>query len=541
MDFELVEPLRELFKDEVRTVGTALGLPDSLVWRQPFPGPGLAIRCLGEITWQRLERLRLADAIFVTNCARRRCCATGTQQSFAVLLPVKSVGVMGDGRTYEEVIALRAVTTEDFMTADWARLPYELLAKVSRRIVNEVAGVNRVVLDITSKPPGTIEWEYTAAGLGRDGGAYRRLMQPLVSRWSSITEDLLGPPPLPPRHPLALTRFGLGALMPASLLARLFFRQERARALFAGSAAHSVLPLSRAGSAAFGLVLSMAGHAVGWPIARGGSQAIADALAAYLRDLGGEIVTGQLVTSLADLPPARAVLLDVSPINLVRIAGDKLPTSYQHKLKHYRHGPAAFKIDWALAGPIPWTAADCYRAGTIHLGGTLAEMSRSEHEAWHGIYPQNPYTILTQPSLFDPTRAPAGKHVAWAYCHVPNLHQTSTAQADASPQTPDTAIMVERIEAQIERFAPGFKERVLARHVMTPADFERYNPNYVGGDIVGGVQDLFQFFARPVLSRSPYNTPGQGIYLCSASTPPGGGVHGMCGYHAAQAVLKAKM
>lgn len=382
--------------------------------------------------------------------------------------------------------------------------------------------------------------DVTAAGLGRDGGAYRRLMQPLVSRWSSITEDLLGPPPLPPRHPLTLAWFGLEAIMPASLLARLFFREERARALFAGSAAHSVLPLSRAGSAAFGLILSMAGHAVGWPIARGGSQAIADALAAYLRDLGGEIVTGQLVTSLTALPPTRAVLLDVSPINLVRIAGDELPASYQRKLKRYRHGPAAFKIDWALDGPIPWTATDCHRAGTIHLGGTLAEMSRSEHEAWHGIRPQNPYIILTQPSLFDPTRAPAGKHVAWAYCHVPNLHQTSTTQAGPPPQAPDPAIMVERIEAQIERFAPGFKERVLARHVMTPADFERYNPNYVGGDIVGGVQDLFQFFARPVLSRSPYNTPGEGIYLCSASTPPGGGVHGMCGYHAAQAVLKAE-
>jgi phytoene dehydrogenase-like protein len=297
-------------------------------------------------------------------------------------------------------------------------------------------------------------------------------------------------------------------------------------------AAHAILPLERPGSAAFGLILAMAGHAVGWPVAQGGSQAIADALAAYLRDLGGEIVTGQPVTALAELPPARALLFDVSPVNLLRIAGDRLPAAYRRVLARYRHGPAAFKLDWALDGPIPWTADACRRAGTVHLGGTLTEIATSERAGWEGQHPQQPYIILVQPSLFDPTRAPAGKHTAWAYCHVPNLH---VGQDGILPHE-----MIERFEAQVERFAPGFKTRILARHVMAPADFEAYNPNYVGGDIIGGAQDLPQFFARPVLSRNPYATPAAGIYLCSASTPPGGGVHGMCGYHAAQTVLRTR-
>ncbi len=249
-------------------------------------------------------------------------------------------------------------------------------------------------------------------------------------------------------------------------------------------------------------------------------------MAAYLVELGGEIITGQSVTSLAELPPARDLLFDVSPINLLRIAGERLPPSYRRKLARYRHGPAAFKLDWALDGPIPWRATECSRAGTVHLGGTLAEIATSERQAWKGKHPEQPYIILAQPSLFDPTRAPAGKHTAWAYCHVPNL---------AAAQSED---MTARIEAQIERFAPGFQQRILARHVMGPADFEAYNPNYVGGDIIGGAQDLLQFFGRPTLSRNPYATPADGIYLCSASTPPGGGVHGMCGYHAARAVLR---
>ncbi len=368
----------------------------------------------------------------------------------------------------------------------------------------------------------------TADGLGRDGAAYRRLMRPLAARWADIAEDVLGPSPFLPRHPVALARFGLAALLPAATLARLWFRDEPARALFGGSAAHAILPLERPGSAAFGLALGAAGHAVGWPIARGGSQAIADAMAAHLRSLGGVIITGQRVESAAALPPARAWLFDVSPRHLARIAGDRLPASYRRALARYRHGPAAFKLDWALDGPIPWRAAGCRRAGTVHLGGALDDIRRSEREVWQGRHPERPFTILAQPSLFDPTRAPAGKHTAWAYCHVPNLA--------ASPAPP--AGMAERVEAQVERFAPGFRDRILARSVMAPADFEAHNANYVGGDVIGGVQDLAQFFARPVLSRRPHATPAAGIYLCSASTPPGGGVHGMCGYHAAQAVLR---
>jgi phytoene dehydrogenase-like protein len=370
--------------------------------------------------------------------------------------------------------------------------------------------------------------EITAAALGQDGGAYRRLIGPLVARWSAVTEDLLGPSPIPPHHPVALAWFGLEAILPATALARLWFRKEQSRALFAGMAAHSILPLDQPGSAAYGLILAMAGHAVGWPIAQGGSQAIADALASYLLDLGGEILTGHRVTSLASLPPAQALLFDVSPINLVSIANDRLPAGYRRKLERYRHGPAAFKVDWALDGAIPWTASACLQAGTVHLGGSLQEIARSERAAWQGVHPDRPYIILSQPSLFDPTRAPDGKHTAWAYCHVPNLHA-------APPEN-----MAERIEVQVERFAPGFRKRILARHVMTPADFEAYNPNYVGGDIIGGAQNLSQFFSRPVLSLNPYATPAEGIYLCSASTPPGGGVHGMCGYHAAQAVLRTR-
>ena len=350
-----------------------------------------------------------------------------------------------------------------------------------------------------------------------------------------MTEDLLGPPPVPPHHPVALTWFGIEAILPAALLARLWFRGERAAALFAGMAAHSILPLERPGSAAFGLILAMAGHAVGWPIARGGSQAIADALAAYLRDLGGEIITGQRVASLAELPPARALLFDVSPVNLVRIAGDRLPASYRRKLERYRHGPAAFKLDWALDGPIPWAAAECRRAGTVHLGRHTGGDRALGAGGLAGDATLNSPTSSWRSPAFStrPARRP-GKHTAWAYCHVPNLHVPGTSEAPGTSADE----MIERIEAQVERFAPGFQDRILARHVMTPADFEPYNPNYVGGDIIGGAQDLPQFFARPVLSRNPYTTPAEGIYLCSASTPPGGGVHGMCGYHAAQAVLR---
>jgi phytoene dehydrogenase-like protein len=362
----------------------------------------------------------------------------------------------------------------------------------------------------------------TADGLGRDAAAYKRLIAPLVADWDVIAHEMLGPL-RPPRHPFALARFGLRAIRSATGLARSLFDGERARALFAGLAAHSMLRLEQPVTAGFGLVLGVTGHAVGWPMPRGGAQSIANALAACLRSLGGEILTGVRVESIAELPAARAILLDVTPRQALSIAGHRLPAGYRRRLARYRYGMGAFKVDWALDGPIPWKAAECARAGTVHLGGTLAEVAASERAPWSGEHHERPYVLLAQQSLFDPTRAPAGKHTAWAYCHVP---------------TGSTFDMTERIEAQVERFAPGFRDLILARSVMPPARFEEYNPNYVGGDINSGVQDLRQMFTRPTFSLAPYSTPARDIYICSASTPPGGGVHGMCGYFAAQAALR---
>jgi len=360
----------------------------------------------------------------------------------------------------------------------------------------------------------------TGETLGVDGMAYRRLMKPLVADWALLAPALLGPPRLP-RHPLALARFGLKALRSARGLAASRFAGERARGFFAGLAAHSFLPLERLATAAFGLVLGITGHAVGWPVARGGSQSIANALAAYLRSLGGEIVTGRRIASIDDLPSARAILCDVTPRQLLRLAGHRLPPNYRRRLERYRYGPAAYKVDWALNEPVPWKAEGCSRAGIVHLGGTLAEISAAESAPWKGEQADKPFVLVAQSSLFDPTRAPAGKHTLWAYCHVPNG---------------STFDMTERIEKQIERFAPGFRDCVLARGVMPPAALERHNANLVGGDINGGAQDLRQLFARPTLRL--YSTPARGLYLCSSSTPPGGGVHGMCGYFAARAVLR---
>jgi phytoene dehydrogenase-like protein len=360
----------------------------------------------------------------------------------------------------------------------------------------------------------------TSRSLGRDGAAYRKLMAPLVRDWDLLADELLGPLRLP-HHPLALARFGLRAVRSAHGCAASWFADERARGLFAGLAAHSFLPLERLATAAFGLILGVSGHAVGWPVARGGSQRIADALAAYLRSLGGEIVTGVRVTSLDELPPARAVLCDLTPRQLLRIAGQRLPTSFRRKLMHYRYGPAAFKIDWALSAPVPWRTADCAHAATVHLGGTLAEIATSERAPWRGEHAERPFVLVAQPSLFDPSRAPAGRHTLWAYCHVPNG---------------STFDMTERIENQIERFAPGFRDCVLVRQVTPPAELERRNANLVGGDINGGAQDLRQLFLRPTARL--YSTPLAGLYLCSSSTPPGGGVHGMCGYFAARKALR---
>jgi phytoene dehydrogenase-like protein len=293
--------------------------------------------------------------------------------------------------------------------------------------------------------------------------------------------------------------------------------------MFAGAAAHSLVPLEFAATAGYGLGLILTAHSVGWPVARGGSQTIANALAALLKSLGGEIVAGERIDSLPQLPPHRAALFDVASSAFVRIAGDRLNSSYRARLEKFRRGPGVFKMDWTLSSPVPWRAPECRRAGTLHLGGTLAEIADSERAAWNGRIPARPYVLAVQPTVFDPSRAPAGRHTLWAYCHVPNG---------------STVDMSDAIESEIERFAPGFRDCIVARHAMAPAAMEARNANLAGGDITGGAADLAQILARPVFGSNPYKTPIEGAYLCSASTPPGVGVHGMCGFHAAQSALR---
>ena len=369
--------------------------------------------------------------------------------------------------------------------------------------------------------------ETTAWELGRDAGRYQWLNGPLVDQWRAVLDEVLQPVLHLPRAPLLLARFGLRALWPAQLLGNGLFRTEEARALLAGLAAHSNLPLSAFGSSAFGLVLGMAGHAVGWPFPKGGAGALTQALAAYLRDLGGTIETGRRVRDVDALPSARAVVLNLTPRQVLRVARARLPRRYEQQLENYRYGAAAFKVDYALSDPIPWAAEDCRRAGTVHVGGSLREIAASERAVAQGRVPERPYVLLAQHSRFDDTRAPDGQHTAWAYCHVPNR---STGDATA------------QIERQIERFAPGFRDTILERHVMGPQALEAWNPNLVGGDINGGALDLGQVIARPALRWSPYRIPartahGAQLYMASASTPPGGGVHGMAGRHAARTVL----
>lgn len=360
--------------------------------------------------------------------------------------------------------------------------------------------------------------------LGPDAAAWRRLMDPFVAHWQELFGDALGPLKVP-RHPLLLARFGMVALPPATLLARLLFKGERAPALFGGIAAHATLSLLRPPSAAFGMVLGIAGHAVGWPIPRGGSASITRALISYFRSLGGELETGMPVNSLDELPPARAVLLDMTPRQILRLGATELSATYCAQLDRFQYGLGTFKVDWALAAPIPWRAPQASLTATVHLGGTLDEMEQGRTHEWAGRPAERPFTILVQPTLFDPSRAPAGKHVAWAYCHVPNG---------------STVDMTDRIEAQVERFAPGFRDRILARHTMGPAELERHNPNLVGGDLNGGEATLLQLFFRPTLHPLPYATSNPRLFICSASTPPGGGVHGMSGYYAARLALRRR-
>jgi phytoene dehydrogenase-like protein len=364
--------------------------------------------------------------------------------------------------------------------------------------------------------------DLTADGLGADGPAYRRLMAPLVAGWRPLLADILGPPRLP-RHPLLTGRFARSALRPVDRLAVARFRGGPAQALLAGCGAHSMLPLSAAGSSAFALGLGLLGHAAGWPVAAGGSRTISDAMASLLRSLGAEIEIERPVRSLADAGPARAVLLDVAPAALAAIAGDRLPDRYRRSLARFRHGPGAFKVDYALSEPVPWSAQAARRAGTVHVGGSLPEIAAAEADVAAGRHPSRPFVLVGQQSLADPGRAPAGRHTLWAYCHVP-----SGSDRD----------MTAAVEAQIERFAPNFRDVVLARRATGPAELEARNPNMVGGDINGGAADLIQMLARPVARRVPYATPDEQLFLCSSSTPPGGGVHGMCGWHAARAALR---
>ncbi len=367
--------------------------------------------------------------------------------------------------------------------------------------------------------------EATAERFGRaDGRAWRRLMGPLARHADALYDEILRPLRPVPRHPLLMARFGMRALPAAAWLAKSLFRNETARALFAGNAAHSFLPLTAPGSASFGIVLTLSAHATGWPAATGGTASIIDALVRRLGSHGGEILTSHNVTSLRDIPgDPRAILFDVTPRQLAAIAGDALPPSYLRRLQRFKYGPGVFKIDWALAGPIPWKAAECRSAATVHAGGTLDEIAAHEGSIWKGRNTNRPFVLVAQQSLFDPARAPAGRHTGWAYCHVPHGSNDD---------------MTEAIEGQIERFAPGFRDLVLARHTRNSAQYEAYDANFVGGDIAGGAHNLLQVVMRPFPRLDPYSTPNERIFLCSSSTPPGGGVHGMCGYFGALSALK---
>lgn len=363
--------------------------------------------------------------------------------------------------------------------------------------------------------------EATAASLGEDEQAYLDLIGPLVKNWEKLAGDILSPLKFP-SHPLLMAGFGLRALQPAAQLAKRF-RTEKAKGLWAGMSAHAIQPLSNWATGAIGMVLSAVGHVHGWPVPKGGSQQIANALAAHFQALGGEIQTELMVSSLNQLPAAKVVLLDLTPRQVLEIAGEQLSGWYRYQLRRYRYGMGVFKIDWALAEPIPFTASPCRQAGTVHLGNTFAEIARTEKQTAAQVHPEKPFVLLAQPSLFDSSRAPAGKHTAWAYCHVPHGSVKDMTRA---------------IENQVERFAPGFKDIILDKHTMNTVQVAQYNPNYIGGDINGGTIDLGQLYTRPALKIHPYRTSADHIYICSSSTPPGGGVHGMCGYHAAQLVLK---
>lgn len=364
--------------------------------------------------------------------------------------------------------------------------------------------------------------EETGADLGLDAKAWARMVKPFIGRIDDLLADSLGPFSFP-KNPFLLARFGMKAVMPATTLAKLQFKGHRARALFAGCAAHSLIPLEKPLSAAIGLVFAITGHVVDWPVPKGGSKYITGSLAAYLEDLGGEIQTSTWIKDLNQLPPAKVYLFDTDPLQVAQLGADLLPSSYTDRLKKYNFGPGAFKVDWALDGPIPWSDPRVLEASTVHLGGKIEELAAGERDAWYGRHNEAPFVLLCQQSQFDSERAPAGKHTGYAYCHVPNGSDRD---------------MTEIIVNQVERFAPGFRDIILDTHVTYPSDFAQYNLNFVGGAITGGAADVTQLYTRPVARLDPYSTPHPQIFICSASTPPGGGVHGMCGYHAAKSALR---
>ncbi|MFD2532387.1 phytoene desaturase family protein [Gracilimonas halophila] len=364
--------------------------------------------------------------------------------------------------------------------------------------------------------------ERTAEQLGIDGKAYLKIFKEFTENWDYLSEDIFGTLRIP-KHPLLMARFGWYGLFSAKHFTNSLFKDPQTKALFAGCAAHSIIPLSKAFTSSFGLVLGSSAHAVGWPFAKGGSSAITNALAELFKSLSGEIITDHEVNSMADIPTSKTVIFDLTPHQIAKIAGDKLPGKYKEKLLTYTYGPGVFKIDWALSEPVPWENEHSRKAGTLHLGGTFQEIATSEQAAWKGEHHEKPYVLVAQPSIFDKSRAPNGKHTLWAYCHVPNGSEKD---------------MTEFIENQIERFAPGFRDTIISKNTMHTREMQTYNSNYIGGDINGGAQISTQLFGRPVLKWDPYKIPADGLYICSSSTPPGGGVHGMSGYHAAESVLK---
>lgn len=365
-------------------------------------------------------------------------------------------------------------------------------------------------------------FENTLERFGSDSKNYRKLFKEFIDSWEFLSKDLFGSLRIP-RHPLAMMRFGWYGMFSSNLLSNSFFNQERSKAYFSGLAAHSILPLENTFTASFGLILGTTVHSVGWPIAKGGSHSITKALAKHFESLDGEIELNSRIESLDEFPSDKPILFDLTPRQVITIADDRISTKLKNKLLNFNYGPGAYKIDFALSEPVPWLNEECKRAGTLHLGGTMEEISYSEKQVWEGIHPDKPYVLVSQPSVFDKSRAPENKHVLWSYCHVPNG---------------STENMKEQIIDQIERYAPGFRDIIISSSTMTAVDFEKYNPNYIGGDINGGAQNLKQLFGRPLLKWDPYKLPVDHLYICSSSTPPGGGVHGMCGFNAATSVLK---